>query len=142
MAGMKLYAVKLTLHSWELPSWPLEHLRASTAGALRMAIGHFYPEARVEIAYNAGPDGRVLEQHTGRESSKGAKLELDIRGGTEHERHMNQHLIANTIEGIMRRTLQIFIEHDAVNRFHQMQAGYKTYSDVDEPKVPSGKILT
>lgn len=107
-----------------------------------MALGHFYPEARVEIAYNAGPDEEIVEQHTGRESSKGAKLELDIRGGTEHERHMNQHLVANTVEGIMRKTLQIFIEHDAVNRFHQMKAGYKHYSREDEPAAPSGRILT
>ena len=108
-----------------------------------MALMHFYPECKIiEIAFNAGPDETVVEQHTGKDSPKGAKLELDIRGGTEHERHMNQHLVANTVEGIMRRTLQLFIEHDAVSRFHQMQAGYKRYSDVDEPGTPKGKILT
>jgi hypothetical protein len=140
---MHLHGIKLTLHSWELPSWPREHLRQSTAGALRVALLHFYPELRIcEIAFNAAPDETVLEQHTGKPSPKGAKLELDIRGGTEHERHMGQHLVANTVEGIMRRTLQIFIEQDAVNRFHQMRAGYKRYSDVDEPGAPKGKILT
>jgi hypothetical protein len=142
MAGVHVHAIKLTLHSWELPSWPREHLRSATAGALRAALAYYYPEARAEIAFNAGPDETVLEQHTGRETAKGAKLELDIRGGTEHERHMNQHLAANTVEGIMRKTLQIFIEHDAVSRFRQMQAGYKTFSDVDEPAAPKGRILT
>jgi len=138
----RLHAVKLTLHSWELPSWPREHLRASTAGALRIALNHYYPETKVEIAYDAAPDETVVDQYEGKESRKGAKLECDVRGGMgERERHMFQHQCANTIEGIMRRTLQIFIEHDAVNRYHKMKAAYQTYDD-REPGPAKGRILT
>lgn len=142
MGVLTVRRIKLTLHSWELPSWPREHLRSATAGALRMAFGEIYPEAMVEILYNAGPDETVLDPSTARPTARGAKLELDIRGGTEHERHMAQHAVANTLEGAMRRTLQMFIEHDAVSRFRQMQAAYKQYSDVDEPAAPAGRILT
>ena len=133
--------IKLTIHSWELPSWTKEHLRAATAGALRMAFSEYFPEARVEIAYNADGDEPVLDPLTGKRTAKGAKVEFDVRGGTEIERHMLQHVAANTLEGVMRRVLQMFIEHDAVNRFRQMHAEYKRRDEIDEP-VARGKVLT
>lgn len=134
--------VRLTLHSWQLPSWPQEHLRRATAGALRYAIGTLYPDTMVEIAYNAGPKEPVLDPQTGRPSSKGAELEFDIRGGTYDERHRAQHVHATLLEGIMRQVLQMFIEHDARNRFQQAKAGYRRYNDTDEPEPHSSRILT
>lgn len=144
MSAPHVHAIKLTLHSWELPSWPLEHLRASTAGAMRMAFLDFYPDAKIEIAYNAAPSSDVLNPLTGTATVRGAQLDVDVRGGTEHERHMMQHRVANTLEGAMRRVLQMFIEHDAVSRYRQLKAAYKTYNDVDEPLRArvGGGILT
>jgi hypothetical protein len=140
---LRLNSISLTLHSWELPSWKREHLRAATAAALRYALQSYNGrDVRVEIAYNAeATEGLVVNPVSGERSAKGAQLEIDLRGGTDDERHTFRHFLANEIEGIMRRTLQMFILHDAQNRYRQMKAGYKTYDEVDEPQSYNG-VLT
>lgn len=146
-----IHSIKATLHSWELPSWPQEALRSATAAALRYAWLQVLPDqfpwteghpVRIEIAYNAGPDGEILDPLTGRSNSRGMKLETEIRGDTEHARHVAQHWVANVLEGSMRRVLQTFIEHDAIQRFRQMDAAYKTRKGVDEPGPATMPINT
>ena len=142
MNGVYLHGLKLSVHSWELPSWPRPVLWSATSGALKLAIGSVYPDARVEIAFDAVAEGPVLNPMTGDLSYRGAKLECDIRGGSEHERHVYQHIVANVTEGLFRRTLQLFIERDALNRFRQHQRGYKTYDLNEEPNRLTMPILT
>lgn len=146
-----IHSIKATLHSWELPSWPVEALRSATAAALRYAWLQVLPEqfpwteghpVRIEIAYNAAPDETVIDPMTGRSSCRGMKLEMEIRGGTEHEKHVAQHWVANVLEGSMARTLQMFIEHDAIQRYRQMGSAYKTRRGVDEPGPATMPINT
>lgn len=137
-----LRALRLSVHSWELPSWPASVLRPATSGALKLVIAAVYPECRVEVDFDSVPDSPVLNPYTGRPSWKGAKVEFDVTGGTFEERHLYQHIVANVLEGLMRRTLQLFIERDAINRFQQRESGYKHYEREDEPDILSFPILT
>jgi len=135
--------IVLTLHDWRLPSIPTADLHAATREALKIALALFYPMAKVEVLYNAYPDEPVLstipesytayrdrwgtlhEEGQRRESRKGAKLELGIPGAKGEYLHRLQHVHANIIEGILRTTMQCFIEHDAATRFRQKEAAYK-----------------
>lgn len=153
----ELRRLKVSLHCWELPSIPSNDLHPATAQMLTTMLHEIWPylETRIEVDFdNASQDtvysARGISQLVNPDNltwnmkaqPRGAKIECDIRGGSDRSRHVYQHIVANVVEAVMRRVMGRFILADAQNRLAQKERAYRTYNIVDEPEDTDAQGFT